>query len=581
MPSRNGPVHVATTSRTYKGKVYKTHLLRRTYRENGKVKHQTLGNLSHLPKEVVEMIRAHLRGEATAGGPWQIVRSLPHGHVAAVLGTLKELELDRMISSRRCPQRDLVVAMIVSRILCPGSKLACARALQQETMSSSLALELGLQEPGEEDLYKAMDWLLERQGRIEKKLAKRHLEDGTLVLYDVSGSYYTGHCSKLVAYGHNKDGKRGFPQIVYGLLCNPQGCPVSIEVFAGNTADPNTLEAQIKKVRQRFGIQRVVFVGDRGMITSKRIEEELRGVEGLDWITALRADTIRKLARDGLVEPSLFDERNLAEIRSPDFPGERLMVCRNPALAAERTRKRNELLAATEKKFAEIAAATRRPKRPLRGKEKIALRVARARNQYKMGKHFILEFREDRFDYRRDQDNIAAEEELDGIYVIRTSLEPSIMGSEDTVRAYKDLSKVERAFRSLKTVDLKIRPIHHWLEERIRAHVFLCMLAYYVEWHLRQKLAPVLFDDELREDCEHLRQSIVDPAPRSQCAKDKERSKRTADHWPVHSFQTLLDDLGTLTKNQIVVDGGREAFYQLTQPTAYQQHVFDLIELTP
>jgi hypothetical protein len=529
----------------------------------------------------VEVIRARLRGEQGGGMPWQIVRSLPHGHVATVLGCLRQLELDGMICSRRCAQRDLIVAMIVSRVLCPGSKLACARALQQETMSSSLALELGLEDVKEEDLYKAMDWLLPRQGRIEKKLAKRHLQDGTLVLYDVSSSYYTGRRSEFVEFGHNRDGKRGFPQIVYGLLCNPQGCPVSIEVFAGNTADPNTLGAQIRKVRRRFGIRRVVFVGDRGMITSKRIEEELRGVDGLDWITALRADAIKKLARDGAIEPSLFDERNLAEIRSPDFPGERLVVCRNPALAAQRTRKRNELLAATERKFAEIAAATRRPKRPLRGRDKIASRVGRARDQHKMGKHFILEFRRDGFDYRRDEEKIAAEADLDGIYVIRTSVEPNLMSTEDTVRTYKDLSKVERAFRSLKTVDLKIRPIYHWLEDRIKAHVFLCMLAYYVEWHLRQKLAPVLFDDEHREDREHERASIVDPAPRSQSAKDKDLGKRTVEDWPVHSFQTLLNDLGTLTKNKIALGGDNGSFYQLTQPTAFQRHVFELIAITP
>jgi hypothetical protein len=581
MPRRNGPVHVATTTRTYKGKVYKTHLLRRSYREQGKVKHQTLGNLSHLPEHLIDLIRAELRGEASGGGPWRIERSLPHGHVAAVLGVLKQLEVDRLIASRRCRQRDLVVAMIVSRVLQPGSKLSCARALREETQTSSLALELGLEGVREEELYKAMDWLLERQGRIEKKLAGRHLEDGTLVLYDLSGSYYTGRSSELVKFGHNRDGKRGFPQIVYGLLCNAQGCPVSIEVFAGNTGDSNTLGSQIKKTRQRFGIARVVLVGDRGMITSRRIEEELRGVEGLDWITALRADTIKALAREGTIEPSLFDERNLAELRSPDFPGERLVVCRNPALAAERTRKRNELLAATEKKFAEIVAATRRPKRPLRGEGKIAMRVGRVRDHYRVGKHFIVEIEADRFDYRRDEAKIAAEAALDGIYVIRTSVERRLMAAEDTVRAYKDLSKVERAFRSLKTVDLKIRPIYHWLDERIRAHVFLCMLAYYVEWHLRRKLAPVLFDDEDREECESQRASIVDPAPRSQTAKAKERSKRTAEGWPVHGFQTLLDDLGTLTKNRILVGDHSASFYRLAQPTAFQRHVLDLLNVVP
>jgi len=581
MPSRSGPVHVATTTRKYKGKVYKTHLLRRTYREGDKVKHQTLGNLSHLPEHLIEIIKADLRGESSGGGPWRIMRSLPHGHVAAVLGTLKQLEVDRMISSRSGRGRDLVVAMIVSRVLFAGSKLACARAIQEQTMASSLALELGLQAVREEELYRAMDWLLERQGRIEKKLAARHLADGTLVLYDVSSSYYTGRISELVKFGHDRDGKRGFPQIVYGLLCNAQGCPVSIEVFSGNTADPSTLESQIGKMRRRFGLERVVLVGDRGMITSRRIEEQLRTVEGLDWITALRADTIKTLARQGAIEPSLFDERNLAEVRSPDFPGERLVVCRNPALAAERCRKRLELLAATEKKLEEIAAATRRAKRPLRGKDKIAMRVGRARDRYRVGKHFVLEIEEDRFDYRRDEEKIAAEAALDGIYVIRTSVEPHLMAAEDTVRAYKDLAKVERAFRSLKTVDIKIRPIYHWLEPRIRAHVFLCMLAYYVEWHLRRQLAPVLFDDEEREECESQRASIVDPAPRSQTARNKEASKRTAEHWPVHSFQTLLDDLGTLTKNRVQLGDTAESFYQLTQPTAFQQHVLELIGVTP
>ncbi|MGA0112281.1 MAG: IS1634 family transposase [Chthoniobacterales bacterium] len=517
MPSRNGSVHVATTTRTYKGKTYRTHLLRRTFRKDGKVMHQTLGNISHLPEDLIEVIRCRLRGDdLLAGGSWEILRSLPHGHVALVLGTLRQLGLDRLIASRNSRERDLVVAMIVARILFPGSKLACARALKEETATCSLALELGIGPLEERELYNALDWLVARQQRIEKKLATRHLEDGTLLLYDLSGSYYTGKQSALVKFGHCRDGKTGVPQIVYGLLCNARGCPVSIEVFAGNTADPNTLANQITKVRKRFGIQRVVFVGDRGMITGKRIEEELRGVDGLDWISALRSEAIKKLATQGAIDASLFDEKNLAEITSPDFPGERLVVCRNPLLAAERTRKRNELLDATEAKLAEIAAATRREKRALRGKDKIGLRLGRILGQYKMRKHFILEIEEDRFSYRRNDEKIAAEAALDGIYVIRTSVDERTLETEDAVRAYKDLSKVERAFRSFKTIDLKIRPIYHWLDERIRAHVFLCMLAYYVEWHLREKLAPILFDDEDRQSAEAERNSVVDPAPCSQ-----------------------------------------------------------------
>jgi len=584
MPSRNGSVHVATTTRTYKGKTYRTHLLRRTFRKDGKVQHQTLGNISHLPEDLIEVIRTRLRGdELPPGGSWEILRSLPHGHVALVLGALRQLGLDQLIASRRSRERDLVVAMIVARILFPGSKLACARSLKEESATSSLALELELGPLQERELYEALDWLVARQQRIEKKLAKRHLEDGTLLLYDLSGSYYTGKRSGLIDFGHCRDGKTGVPQIVYGLLCNAQGCPVSIEVFPGNTAAPNTLANQIAKVRKRFGIKRVVFVGDRGMITSKRIEEELRGVEGLDWISALRSDAIKKLATQGAIEASLFDEKHLAEITSLDFPDERLVVCRNPLLAAERTRKRNELLDATEKKLAEIAAATRREKRALRGKDRIGLRLGRTLGQYKMGKHFILEIEDDRFSYRRNEEKIAAEAALDGIYVIRTSLDEEALKTEDTVRAYKDLSKVERAFRSLKTIDLKIRPIHHWLDKRIRAHVFLCMLAYYVEWHLRQKLAPILFDDEDRQGAESMRESIVDPAPRSQTAKDKDASKRTKDGWPVHSFQTLLKDLGTLAQNLVCIQGSEShgTFTVKTNATAFQKHVFEISGVTP
>ena len=584
MSRRSGAVHVATTKRVYKGRVYETHLLRRTYRDGGKVKHQTLGNLSHLPGDLIEIIRSRLRGQNTAESrPWEILRTFPHGHVVAVLGTLKKLGLETILSSRLSRERSLVIAMIVARIIQPASKLATARALQEEMATTSLGLELGLgpERIDEQELYAALDWLLERQSRIENKLARLHLSEGTLILYDVTSSYYTGHRSNLIQFGYDRDGKRGFPQIVYGLLCNAEGCPVAIEVFAGNTSDPNTLGAQITKVRRRFGVHRVVFVGDRGMITSKRIDEELRGVDGLEWITALRADTIRLLADQGVIQPSLFDERDLAEVVSSDFPGERLIVCRNPLLAAERARKRADLLAATERQLDEVVAATQRAKNPLSGQAAIGLRVGRVLNRHKVGKHFELTITDGSFSYRRKEAQIAAEAALDGIYVIRTCVSPEVLTSEDTVRAYKDLATVERAFRCMKTVDLKIRPIFHWLDDRICAHVFLCMLTYYVEWHMREKLASLLFDDHQRDEAEATRASIVQPAPRSEAAHAKDRTKRTEDGLPVHSFRTLLADLGTLAKNRVRVRGepGSE-FYELTQPTMLQQRALDLLGIT-
>jgi len=588
MAKRNGPVHVATTKREYKGKVYETHLLRRSYREGGKVKHETLGNLSHLPPDLIETIRERLASgerEPVARGGISILRSLPHGHVAAVLGTLRGIGLERVLGSRPSRERSLVVAMIVARIIEPRSKLATARALCDQTATCSLAGELGLdgaEAPTDErDLYEAMDWLLSRQARIETKLAKKHLQDGTLLLYDVSGSYYTGrHCS-LAKFGHPRDGKKGVPQIIYGLLCSPEGCPVAIHVFEGNTGDPATLQTQIDKIRKRFGIERVVMVGDRGMITSRRIKESMRDVPGLDWITALRADSIKKLVSQGIIQTSLFDERDLVEVASPDYPGERLMVCRNPLLAEERARKREELLQATEKKLEEIAAATRREKRALRGKARIALRVGKVINHYKVGKHFELEINENTFSYRRDKKKIAAEAVLDGLYVIRTSVSDESLDSDDTVRAYKDLAKVERAFRCMKTIDLKVRPIFHWLADRVRAHVFLCMLSYYVEWHLRRSLAPLLFDDHDREAAEALRTSVVAPAERSPAAKHKDHTKHTTDGLPVHSLRTLLSDLGTLTKNLIRLQGTDGEFYQLTEATELQRRAFQLLGVTP
>jgi transposase len=473
--------------------------------------------------------------------------------------------------------------MIVARVIDPRSKLATARGLHPETTLSTLAQELEVEEANEDELYEAMDWLLDRQGPIEAKLAKKHLRDGTLVLYDVSSSYYTGmHCS-LAKRGYSRDGRPELPQIVYGLLCNPEGCPIAIEVFAGNVADPKTLSAQILKVRQRFHLKRVVFVADRGLLTSARIRDELEPVEGLDWITALRAPAIRLLVQAGSLQPSLFDERDLAEISSEEYPGERLFACRNSLLAERRRHKREELLKATEKDLDEIIAATRRGKRTLRGKDKIALRVGRIRDRHKMGKHFVFTITETTFSYSRDQAKIDAEAALDGIYIVRTSVPPSVFDGTATVRTYKSLALVERAFRSLKTVDLKVRPIFHRRAGRVRAHVFLCMLAYYVEWHMRQALAPMLFDDEDKDLAQSLRDSIVAPAKRSPSAVAKAATKQTSDGKPVHSFQTLIEDLATLTKvryrpRNLQLSSPEQAdFTVVTTPTPVQRRALDCL----
>jgi transposase len=580
MSEKQRSVHVARITRVHNGKTYHSYLLRRTYREDGKVKHQTLGTLSDLPLDVIDHIRARLRGQPP--GPvsesFEIKRSLPHGHVAATLGVVRKIGLERAIGSTPTRQRDLIVAMIVSRIIHPGSKLATLHGLCPETAQTTLAEDLNLGQVEIKEFYESLDWLLERQSRIENKLAKKHLVDGTLVLYDVSSSYYTGHKSELIKHGYSRDGKSSFPQIIYGLLCNRDGCPIAIEVFAGNTADPNTLKSQIQKIRKRFSLTRVVMVGDRGMITSRRIDEEMRDIPGLDWITALRSESIRKLVSSKVIQRSLFDETDLAEVASDDFPKERLIVCRNPILAEERTRKRQELLRATEKELEKIAQAVAREKRPLRGASRIGLRVGRVRNKYKMAKHFNLTIKDDQFTYNRLEAEIAQEAALDGLYVIRTSVNSEQLSSQETVRAYKSLSQVERAFRSIKTVDLEIRPIFHWKDDRIRAHVFLCMLAYYVEWHLRRDLKPILFDDHERDVAESTRSSIVAPAPRSEAAQRKDEAKRTDDDYPVQGFRSLLKDLGTLCRNYAVARGAE--FQILTNPTRLQQRVFDLIGVT-
>src|SRR6266566_4749138 len=552
MPTRNGSIHVATTRRQYKGKTYETHLLRRTYREGNKVKHQTLGNLSHLPVAVIDLVRRSLAGETFVAPEeaFEIVRSRPHGHVAAVLRMWRRLKLDALIDDRPSRQRDLVAAMVVGRILEPRSKLATARALNEETLHSSLGEMLDVTAADEDELYEAMDWLQPRQERIERALAKQHLSEATLVLYDLTSVYFEGRHCPLAKLGHSRDEKSGKLQIVIGLLTNRDGCPIAVEVFEGNTGDPKTVAGQITKIRERFAIQRVVLVGDRGVLTSARIREDLKPAEGIDWITALRAPSIQQLVESGSLQMGLFDEKDLAEISDPAYPGERLIACKNPILAEERARKREDLLKATEKELAQIAAATQRSKRPLRGQSAIGLRVGRVLGRFKMSKHFRIRIEDSGFHYERDQKRIDEESALDGIYVIRTSVSSEKLASSDAVRCYKRLSGVERAFRSMKTVDLKIRPVHHRLEKRVRAHVLLCMLAYYVEWHMRRNLAPILFDDEQPTS----KASPVAPAERSTQAKQKAHSKRTADQLPVQSFQSLLADLATIVK----IASGRE-----------------------
>jgi len=555
-------------------------LLRESYREGGKVKKRTLLNFSDWPADRIAGFKMLLKGGTVIPSDQQaitIIRSLPHGHVAAALGTARKIGLDQLLgpNGNRC--RDLVLALVVSRLLEPGSKLAAARALSPDTASSSLGQQLGLGPVDEDELYTALDWLAVRQPAIETALAKDHLAGGTLVLYDVSSSYMEGRCCPLAQYGYNRDGKRGKLQIVYGLLCAADGCPVAIEVFEGSTADPVTLTSQVTKLKERFGLAHVVLVGDRGMITQARIAEDL-GTAGLDWITALRAPAIKILRDAGALQMSLFDERDMAAITSPDFPGERLIVCRNRALAAERGRRREDLLAATERELARIAAAVARQR--LRGAAAIGLKVGAVLDRHKMAKHFTLDIADNRFGFARKTEEVAAEAALDGIYVVRTSLPATVLDDPTTVRSYKSLSLVERAFRCLKSVDLQIRPVYHWLADRVRAHVFLCMLAYYLEWHMRQRLAPMLYDDTDKDAAEAQRASVVAKAARSPAAITKQSTGQTEDGLPVHSFRTLLADLATLTRNTLLTAIDPERPFTLSaRPTALQHKALDLLGL--
>lgn len=560
-------------------------LLRESWREDGKVRKRTLANLSCLSPEVIEGLKVLLRGGVAvpnAEAVFTVERSLPHGHVAAVLGSARGCGAVRWFESAPEELQPLLLAMLVARVVCPASKLATQRLLHDDTASTSLGRMLGIGQCSADDLYRALDWLHDAQPAIERRLARQHLVGSTLVLYDLTSTWLTGRCCELAARGHSRDGKRDDPQIVFGLICSSQGCPIAVEVFPGNTGDPATVAAQVSKLRERFGIEHIVWAGDRGMLTSARIEQVLKP-QAMDWVSSLRAPQIAQLAQEhGPLQPSLFDERNLLELTSAHFPGERLVVCRNPLLAEERARKRGELLAATEAELAKIAAATQRERNPLRGEQAVALRVGRVIERFHMGKHIELSITDEAFSWRRRDEAIAQEAALDGLYVIRTSVPAELLDAAQAVAAYKSLSHVERAFRSMKTVDLQVRPVFHYSAHRVRAHVFLCMLGYYVEWHMRERLKPMLFDDEYLDEASAARASPVAKAIRSAHAKAKDKSKLADDGLPLHSFRTLLHDLGTLAYNITHTALNPEAKIVLTtRPTPLQAKAFSLLGLNP
>ena len=574
MPSRTGTAHVVTTTRKYKDQVYRTHLLRRSYREGGTVKNETLGNLSHLPDALIEIIRRSLQGESFVplAQAFEITASRPHGHAQAVAVAMQRLGLALLVASKPSRERDLVLAMVAARILAPSTKLATTRWWHTTT----LAEDLGVADATEDDLYAAMDWLLARQGAIQRKLAARHLSSGGLVLYDLSSSYFEGTSCPLAKLGHSRDGRHGTLQVNYGLLTDALGCPVAVSVHDGNTADSRTFMPEVQRLHEEFGIERMVMVGDRGMISQKAIDE-MRESEGIGWITALKSASIRSLIEQGQLQLGLFDERNLIELSSPDYPGERLVACRNPELAKLRAHKREELLSATEKNLEKIKARVDAAK--LAGADEIGLRVGRVVNQYKVAKHFELAIGDKTFTFVRKRDSIAAEAALDGIYIIRTSVSAAQMDAPECVRSYKALANVERAFRSLKTVDLKVRPIHHRLADRVRAHIFLCMLAYYVEWHMRETWRELMFADT-DQQAKAMRDPVA-PAKRSKAALAKVARHTLDDGTPVHDFATLLDELATIVRNTCrAPNAGPDAptFEVLTTPSAKQQRAFALLQ---
>lgn len=574
MAKRNGPVHVVTTRRKYKDKVYQSHLLRRSYREGGKVKNETLGNLSHLPDHVIELIRLSLQGErfVPATDRFEVIESKSHGHVQAVLTAMGKLGFQGLLAGRPSRERDLVTAMVAARVLAPASKLATARSWHTTTLPE----ELGVTDASEDDLYGAMDWLLKRQRKIEKKLAARHLESDGLVLYDLSSSYFEGTTCPLAALGHNRDGKKGKLQVNYGLLTDGRGCPVSVSVFEGNTSDAKTLMPQVERVRDDFGIESLVLVGDRGMISQRQIDE-LEPMGGVEWITALRSGSIRKLMDEGHIQLGLFDERNLFELTHPDYPGERLVACRNPELQKLRAHKRSSLIEATSEALTKIR--DRVSAHSLTGKDQIGVAVGKVINARKVAKHFKLQIENRSFSFEIDEESVSSEAALDGIYVVRTSLSRNRMEADDAVRTYKRLADVERAFRSLKTMDLKVRPIHHRVEERVRAHIFLCMLAYYVEWHILQAWRPLLFSDE--DQKAKLKRDPIAPATRSTAALEKARYRRLEDGTATHSFQTLLTEMSAIVRNVCRAPGqGEESptFGVTTSPNAKQEQALRLLD---
>jgi transposase len=570
-------IHVAKIVRKHNGKTYASYLLRHSYRHDGKVKHRTLGNLSHLPLRLIDVIRRSLQGEdfVTSAEAFRTIATKAHGHVEAVLTTCHRLDLENLIASKPSRQRSLILALIAQRILFPCSKLATTRHWHTTT----LAEELAVADADSKELYAAMDWLLTRQPDIEQKLAQRHLAEGAVVLYDVSSSFYEGHTCPLASYGHDRDGKKGLPIIVYGLLTDAHGRPVALDVYPGNTADTTTVPDQIDKVRQRFTLTRVVLVGDRGMLTQTRIDT-LREYPGLGWISALRSEAIRDLLDKGRLERTLFDRVNLAEIASPDFPNERLIACYNPLLAEQRHNKRQRLLAATEQHLQKLAAEVqRRTRKPLTAVA-IGLKAGRIIGRYKMAKHFQLQIADSSFAWSRATASITREEQLDGLYVIRTSERKKTLSAADCVRTYKSLSLVEQAFRCLKSLDLRVRPIRHRVDPRVRAHLFLCLLAYYVEWHMRQALQPLLFADEDLEQSRWERDPVK-PAEASTSAKAKKKIQKTANGLPVHSFATLLAHLATRSRNthQLVDDPTGATFQQTTEPDAVQAEALRLLNL--
>jgi len=544
MKNKLSGLYVAEIKRKYKDKVYVTYLLRRSYRQDGKVKQQTVANITHYPPHTRELIRHSLRGVnfVPLNQGFEITKSRLHGHVLAVRAMVHRIGLDEIISPKPSRERDLIEALLVSRVVNAETKVSTTRWWHTTTLPE----DLGILDATEDDVYQAMDWLLERQPEIEARLAERHLTDGSLVLYDVSSSYYEGRHCPLAVYGYNRDKKKGKRQIVYGLMVDKQGCPVAVEVFAGNTGDPSTIEAQITKVKERFKLKRVIFAGDRGMLTDTQIDK-LREIKGFDWVSALRAPAIRRLLDQGVLQPSLFDSQDLMEITSEEYPGERLVVCYNPYLAEDRARTREELLKATENRLDSLARRVASGR--LRLKEKIGEALGRIANKHKMAKHFEFTVAEGRFAYRRKTDEIEKEASLDGFYVLRTSVDKQTWAAEDVIRGYKSLSHAERAFRTLKSVDMKVRPIHHWVSDRVRAHVFVCMLAYYLKWHLRQAWKALTFDDE--EPGLHEAGSPVRPALRSPGALRKARYGKREDGSSVHSLRTLLAHLGTIVRNEV------------------------------